>query len=335
LNGKPCSYRNRVVYTEIFDKMGINQFVSQTDNGIKTEKPLISVVTCFLNVEQFLVESIESIINQKYSQWELLLVDDGSKDKSTEIAKAYSEKYPNIFYLEHEGHLNHGLSASRILALKHAKGDIISFLDGDDIWTPDFMTNALGLKLEHQVPVYCEATKYWFSWKFPEKKDKVSHVGVDGNRIYYPPELIYRLYPLSKGTSPGICAVLVDRQTLEKHGGFNAAFKGMYEDQVFLTKMFLNEKIYISTDCNNIYRQRYDSLVYTSMYQGTYHQNRKFFLKWFEQYLNQIKNTDNKLKAMLNKALFPYKYPKLFFIKETLPLKIKKKFKKISTKFNP
>jgi glycosyltransferase involved in cell wall biosynthesis len=312
--------------------MESTQTIVSQELGSKVEWPLISVVTCFLNVEQFLEESIQSVISQKYPNWELLLVDDGSTDKGTEIAKSFADKYPNIYYLQHPDHLNHGLSASRILALKHAKGEIVSFLDGDDIWTPDFLSNAFQQKQQYQVPIYCEATKYWFSWKFPDRVDQVSPVGIDGNRTYFPLELIYELYPLGKGASPCICAILVDKSTLEKHGGFNAAFKGMYEDQVFLSKMYLHENIYISSDCNNIYRQRHDSIVYTSRSQGTYLKDRGFFLEWFEGYLKGIKNTDKKLQIMLYNALFPYRYPRIYFIKEILPGKIKRKVKRIAAR---
>jgi glycosyltransferase involved in cell wall biosynthesis len=309
--------------------MGTSQKLSKNGSEAVSDWPLVSVVTCFLNVEEFLEESIQSVIAQKYTNWELLLVDDGSTDKSTEIAKSFSSQYPNILYHEHQGHLNHGLSASRILALKHAKGEIISFLDGDDIWTPDFLFDAVKQKQENGVPVYCEATRYWFSWKFPDRVDAVSQVGTEGNRTYSPPNLIYSLYPLSTGSSPAICSILVDKSTLEKHGGFNAAFKGMYEDQVLLTKLYLNENIYISTVCNNIYRQRHDSLVYTARSRGTYLQDRKFFLEWFEEYVKSTGNKDLRLKKMLNIALFPFRHPSMYFIKETLPKKIKRKWKKL------
>jgi glycosyltransferase involved in cell wall biosynthesis len=221
------------------------------------------------------------------------------------------------------------LSASRILALKHAKGEIISFLDGDDIWTPDFLSNALKIKQNQKVPFYCEATKYWYSWKFPNKHDDINLVGAESNRTYYPPELIYQLYPLALGASPAICSILVDKSTLEKHGGFNAAFKGMYEDQVFLSKMYINEKIYISSECNNLYRQRLDSLVYTAKAKGTTLKDRKFFLDWFEKYVKSIHNQDKKLGRMLRKAFFPFRYPNLFYLKEIFPGKVKRKLKKL------
>jgi len=56
---------------------------------------LISVIINFLNEERFIEEAISSVFNQTYKNWELLLVDDGSTDRSTEIAKSYAQKYPD------------------------------------------------------------------------------------------------------------------------------------------------------------------------------------------------------------------------------------------------
>jgi glycosyltransferase involved in cell wall biosynthesis len=86
------------------------------------ENPLVSVVIAFYNEEDLLHEAIESVILQDYDNWELLLVDDGSIDQSSSIAKKYSEAYDGkISYLEHEGHQNRGLSASRNLGIQVLK----------------------------------------------------------------------------------------------------------------------------------------------------------------------------------------------------------------------
>ncbi len=65
---------------------------SMADN--MNTKPLISVITIFYNAEKFIDEAIKSVIYQTYDNWELLLVDDGSSDSSSEIAKSYAESYP-------------------------------------------------------------------------------------------------------------------------------------------------------------------------------------------------------------------------------------------------
>src|SRR5262245_30409625 len=109
-------------------------------------EPKVSVVMIFFNAERFIGEAIDSILAQTYSSWELMLVDDGSADGSTEIAKSYARRYPaKIVYLEHEQHRNQGMSASRNLGIHYCTGKHIAFLDSDDVWLPH--------KLERQVAI--------------------------------------------------------------------------------------------------------------------------------------------------------------------------------------
>jgi cellulose synthase/poly-beta-1,6-N-acetylglucosamine synthase-like glycosyltransferase len=94
------------------------------ENDLKemNHQPLVSVIMIFFNEEKFIEEAIASIIAQIYKHWELLLVDDGSTDRSTEIAKSYAEKYPEkVRYLEHENHENRGMSATRNLGISNNK----------------------------------------------------------------------------------------------------------------------------------------------------------------------------------------------------------------------
>ncbi len=97
-----------------------------------SSKPRVSVVTIFLNAEKFIYEAIESVFAQTYADWELLLVDDGSTDASTEVAYRWAGRYPNrVRYLEHDRHQNRGMSASRNLGAGNARGEYVAFLDGD------------------------------------------------------------------------------------------------------------------------------------------------------------------------------------------------------------
>src|SRR5215207_5031419 len=112
-------------------------------NGEMSTKPLVSVIVVFLNAEKFIEEALESVLAQTYDNWELLLVDDGSTDSSTEIALRYANRYSGrVRYVEHPWHQNRGASASRNLGIRHAKGEYIAFLDADDVW--------LAHKLEQQ-----------------------------------------------------------------------------------------------------------------------------------------------------------------------------------------
>src|SRR5258707_1101776 len=81
--------------------------------------PRVTVITIFLDAERYLDEAIMSVLRQDLPDWELLLVDDGSSDRSTTIALDYTQRFPDkIIYLEHEGHANRGMSASRNLGIR-------------------------------------------------------------------------------------------------------------------------------------------------------------------------------------------------------------------------
>lgn len=96
------------------------------------ENPLVSIITPMYNSEKFISETIESVINQSYSNFEMLIVDDLSTDKSVDIVTKYSNQDNRIklFSLEDKG----GAAAARNLATNFAKGDYIAFLDADDLW---------------------------------------------------------------------------------------------------------------------------------------------------------------------------------------------------------
>ena len=77
-------------------------------------EPIVSVIIIFRNEERFLRDAIESVLAQSYTNWELLLVDDASTDKGTEIAKGYQKQLPEkVHYLTHPNFENRGMSASR------------------------------------------------------------------------------------------------------------------------------------------------------------------------------------------------------------------------------
>ena len=113
-------------------------------------QPLVSVIIAFLNEEKFLKEAVNSVLEQDYANWELLLVDDGSTNNSTAIAKAFAQKFPNrIFYLEHENHANKGVCASRNKGVAAARGELLAFLDADDVWLPGKLTEQVAVFLQY------------------------------------------------------------------------------------------------------------------------------------------------------------------------------------------
>lgn len=97
-------------------------------------EPLVSIIVPIYNAEVYLARCIESVLHQEYTEFELLLVDDGSKDRSGAICDEFAERDPRIRVIHKE---NTGVSDSRNSALDRAGGKYIQFLDSDDWLTPE------------------------------------------------------------------------------------------------------------------------------------------------------------------------------------------------------
>jgi len=97
-------------------------------------QPLVSIITPMYNSEKFILKTINSVVNQTYSNWELLLIDDGSTDNTIQIVEDFKQKYTNIKLFQNPTNL--GAAKSRNKGILEAKGDYIAFLDADDLWKP-------------------------------------------------------------------------------------------------------------------------------------------------------------------------------------------------------
>ena len=95
---------------------------------------MVSIILPVFNAERFLPQCLDSILSQTYQAWELIAVDDGSKDGSIEILKSYKKRDNRIHIISKE---NEGVSIARNVALEHAHGDYIYFVDSDDIVMPE------------------------------------------------------------------------------------------------------------------------------------------------------------------------------------------------------
>lgn len=285
-----------------------------------TTAPLVSIITPFLNAEPYFEEAIESVIAQTYPHWELLLVDDGSSDRSTAVAQEYASQYPGqIRYLEHEHHRNRGKSTSRNLGIAHAKGDYIALLDADDVYLPQKLEKQVATLQNHpEAAMIYGPTLYWHSWTgAPSDRDKdyVASLGIAANRVVPPPQLL-TLYLNDSGVVPCTCALLVKRQLLEKIGGFDETIQHMYEDQVFIAKICFHAPVFVEEYCWDKYRQHEDSTSFVAIRTGEYHPlklnpSRQAYLKWLGQYLTDHGTTDAALWKAYKKAAWLYENPQL------------------------
>lgn len=101
---------------------------------------LVSIVIPCYNAEKYIVETIKSVINQTYSNWELIIVNDGSTDSSLNIIKEFAANDNRISFIDKS---NSGVSDSRNKGLEKAKGNYIAFLDADDSWNPVYLAKQI------------------------------------------------------------------------------------------------------------------------------------------------------------------------------------------------
>jgi len=262
----------------------------------------------FLNADRFIREAIDSVVAQTYQNWELILVNDGSSDASASIALSYAEKAPGtIQCVSHPRGENRGISASRNLGIRHARGKYVAFLDADDLWFPSKLSEQTAIFLaKPDVEMIYGLTQYWYSWTGAAedlKRDHIPDLGVSTDVVFTPPKLLLLLYPLGQATAPSMSDILVTRELLTRVGGFEEEFKGMYEDQAFLVKAYLHGNIFVSTRCWDRYRIHPDSCLSQATEQGRYEAVRMYFLRWFQGYLRARSFTDPAVLDALQNAI--------------------------------
>jgi glycosyltransferase involved in cell wall biosynthesis len=279
--------------------------------------PAVSVVVPFFNARAFLPEAIESVFGQTFGGWELLLVDDGSTDGSTDVAKEWAARAPDrVRCLEHEQRANRGVAASRNLGISKARAPYVAFLDADDVWFPP--------KLEHQVAILdaepraamvCGPSQFWYSWSGrPEDRDRdyVKDLRVDSG-LAAPPSLLISY--LTRGTfvaNPS--TILVRREVLDRVRGFEECFLGAvqtWEDAAFLSKVQLREAVFVTAECWSRYRRHEHSLLAVMNRTGYMEEGRAFFLGWLERYLTQQGVTTPAIWQAHRRAQWPFRHPVL------------------------
>jgi glycosyltransferase involved in cell wall biosynthesis len=283
---------------------------------MKNSDPLVSSVITFLNAEKFIEEAIESVFAQTYDNWELLLVDDGSTDDSTQIALQYTQQYPEkVRYLEHPGHQNLGISASRNVGISQAKGMYIGFLDADDVWLEHKLEQQVAILNSHpEVGMLYGSSLYWYSWTGnPEDsqrdfRDFVEDCGIKPNALIEPPELLHVFLRANKlryksnmpcvfGSIPAPSTILVRHEVARSVGGFEEEShrdRGQYDDQFFYVKVGLETPVFAAGECWVKYRQHVESITYIERKANRHLSARLFFLNWIAEYMfkREIENVE-------------------------------------------
>lgn len=132
---------------------------------MNNKQELVSIITPTYNCEQYVAETIESVLSQTYTNWEMIIVDDCSTDETENIVNEYIKRDSRIQY--HKLEKNSGAAVARTESMKLAKGEYMAFLDSDDLWYPN--------KLEKQI-LYMKKNGYHFTCTKYEQIDEESNL---------------------------------------------------------------------------------------------------------------------------------------------------------------
>jgi glycosyltransferase involved in cell wall biosynthesis len=244
-----------------------------------------------LDGERFIEEAIRSILDQTYPALELVVVDDGSTDSSAAIVdRLATEATVDVRLVRHPGGARRGMSASRNLGVEESRGELIAFLDADDVWLPAKTAEQVAVMSDRpEAAMVYGRTQIWHSWhEAGGRPDYFYDLGVEPDRLYPPGELLAPLLR-NRNQSPTTCNFLVRRDAFDRVGGFEESFRGpLYDDHVFFSKLYLQHATWVAGACWARYRQhpRSASAAAARVRFPTvdYYRRRRPFMEWFSRH---------------------------------------------------
>lgn len=111
--------------------------------------PLISIIMAAYNAENYIAETINTVINQTFTDWELIIVDDWSKDKTKEVIDSFKDPRIRLIVSKQNG----GPGVARNVGVENSKGKFIAFLDTDDLWLPKKLEKQLHFMIQRNAPI--------------------------------------------------------------------------------------------------------------------------------------------------------------------------------------
>lgn len=185
-------------------------------------KPLVSIIMPAYNAGKFVEEAIQSVINQSYDNWELIiLIDGGSKDNTASLVRKMAQRDSRIKYLDH---IHQRMASARNLGIKKAVGKYIAFLDADNLFLKNKLADQVAFLEDNPQYDICYSRIYHFYDQQPELLYQ------NKNEFHYLPKDLFRA--LIKNNFINILSAMVRKQALDQYGLFPGGWSNC-EDHFF------------------------------------------------------------------------------------------------------
>lgn len=242
----------------------------------------ITILMATFNGEKYIEEQIESIINQTYKNWELIIHDDGSKDKTIDIIKKYTREYSNIILLEDNIVLGNAYKNFMHLTKNVKNTNYVMFSDQDDIWNGDKIEKTLFLmkKKDCDKKPICIFTDYVLfdtNKRMPIKDKHKKQINLSFN------------YLLTQNIAHG-CTIMINKELINLMKKWNYLEYGMHDWTALLIAAYYGEVYYIDI-ATMMYRMHNNNVLGAE----------KNFIKWFLTRLS-IKENKVRVKGYYNQA---------------------------------
>lgn len=221
------------------------------------DTPLVSVITPFYNDIRYFPETLKSYFSQTYPNIEMILVDDNS-DLRPDTLIPVKPAYPVRIIRSHK---KMGPGGARNLGIRQAGGELIAFLDSDDIWKPEFVRSCVKVFLEHEDADWVYSDGYYLIDDKPVKKPNSAYFGFkrglpEGREVneYHLKGYVFEL----------MSANLVSRSAIEKAGFFNEEL-AISEDWEFFCRIAERSRVYTVNEPLIYYRKRSDGFHYSKL----------------------------------------------------------------------
>lgn len=224
---------------------------------------LVSIVMPNYNGAKYIEFAIKSVINQTHKNWELLVIDDGSKDGSEKIVEEFIKKDSRIKLFFHPNKANKKVSATRNLGLANANGDYIALLDNDDVWNENKLERQLNVfnKYADVGIVYSQLTTLFdgVETDFP----KICGSGAEGeNKDAFKAMVKDELWMPNS-------SVIFKKEVLKRVPQFDEKLKYQVEDHLFFTKVVYFFNCYFLKESLGDYRMHNTSYTFTTKWQNS------------------------------------------------------------------